>query len=243
VVLNVVANARDAVPRGGTVTLRTADTVVERSRPGWPASLPVGRYVALTVADNGVGMSEAVRARMFDPYFTTKGATGNGVGLATVAEIVRTAGGHIEVESAEGWGTSVRVFFPPAEAPPAVVPPTPPAAPPRAATVLLVQDATGVRDLTAAALQQAGYRVLEADDGASGEERARLYAGPIDLLVTDVGLPRRDGRELASALLSVRPGLRVLFASGSAADVPGPLLPKPYTPGELLTAVRRALDA
>ncbi len=242
VVLNLVANARDAVPRRGTVTLRTADTVVDRSRAGWPASVPAGRYVALTVADNGVGMTEAVRARMFEPYFTTKGAAGNGVGLATVADIVRAVGGHIEVESSVGWGTSVRVFFPPAESTPAVVPPTPPATPPRAATVLLVQDATGVRDLTATALQQAGYRVLEADDGATGEERARLYAGPIDLLVTDVGLPRQDGRELATALRRARPDLRVLFASGSTVEVPGPLLPKPYTPAELLVAVRRALD-
>lgn len=242
VLLNLVANARDAVGRRGTVTLRTADTVVDRSRPGWPSSLPVGRYVALTVADNGVGMTEAVRARMFDPYFTTKGSAGNGVGLATVAEIVRAAGGHIEVESLEGWGTSVRVFFPPAEAPPAVVPPTPLATPAEAATVLLVQDATGVRDLAATTLQQAGYRVLEADDGKSGEVRARLYAGPIDLLVTDVGLPKQDGRELASALRAARPGLRVLFASGSAAEVPGPLLPKPYTAAELLTAVQRALE-
>ncbi|HYH63861.1 MAG TPA: ATP-binding protein [Urbifossiella sp.] len=242
VLLNLVANARDAVARRGTVMLRTADTVVDRTRPGWPPSLPVGRYVALTVADNGVGMTEAVRARMFDPYFTTKGSAGNGVGLATVAEIVRAAGGHIEVESLEGWGTNVRVFFPPAAAPPAVVPPTPPATAAEPATVLLVQDTTGVRDLAATALQQAGYRVLEADDGTSGEERARLYAGPIDLLVTDVGLPKQDGCELASALRAARPGLRVLFASGSAAEVPGPLLPKPYTTAELLTAVQRALE-
>ncbi|WP_145241507.1 PAS domain-containing hybrid sensor histidine kinase/response regulator [Urbifossiella limnaea] len=242
VVLNLVANARDAIPRHGTVTLRVAEAVVDRAREGWPEGLPAGRYVALTVADTGVGMTEAVRARMFDPYFTTKGPAGNGVGLATVAEIVRTAGGHIEVESAAGWGTSVRVFFPPADYPPAVVPPTAPEAPPRPATVLLVQDATRVRDLAASALQHAGYRVLEADDGVAGEERARLYAGPIDLLVTDVGLPKQDGRELASALRAARPGLRVLFASGSAAEVPGPLLPKPYTPAELLAAVRLLLD-
>ncbi|MFO0799043.1 MAG: ATP-binding protein [Gemmataceae bacterium] len=240
-VLNLVANARDAIPRHGTVTLRLAETVVDRTRPGWPERLPAGRYVALTVADTGVGMTESVRARMFDSYFTTKGPAGNGVGLATVAEIVRTAGGHIEVESAEGWGTSVRVFFPPADTPPAVVPPTAPDPPPRPGTVLLVQAATRVRDLTASVLQHAGFRVLEADDATAGEERARLYAGPIDLLVTDVGLPRQDGRELATALRAVRPGLRVLFASGSAVDVPGPLLPKPYTPAELVAAVRQTL--
>ncbi|MBN9516909.1 response regulator, partial [bacterium] len=229
VLLNLVANARDATPGRGTVTVRTAEAP--------------GRFVALTVTDTGVGMSAAVKARMFDPYFTTKGASGNGVGLATVAEIVRGAGGHIEVESLEGWGTSVRVYFPAAAAGlPAAVPPPPPTAPARLETVLLVQDGTAVRDLSAVALQHAGYRVLEADDGAAGEERARLYAGPIDLLVTDVELPKQDGRQLAAALCTARPGLKVLFVSGAAPPTPGALLSKPYTAAELLAAVRTALD-
>ncbi len=228
VLLNLVANARDATPGRGTVTVRTAEAP--------------GRFVALTVTDTGVGMSPAVKARMFDPYFTTKGASGNGVGLATVAEIVRGAGGHIDVESLEGWGTSVRVYLPAADGPPAVAPPPPPAAPARLETILLVQDGTAVRDLSAVALQHAGYRVLEADDGAAGEERARLYAGPIDLLVTDVGLPKQDGRQLAAALRAARPGLKVLFVSGAALATPGEFLPKPYTTAELLAAVRKTLD-
>lgn len=228
VLLNLVSNARDAIPGHGTVTLRTADAP--------------GRTVAITVTDTGVGISAAVKARMFDPYFTTKGATGNGVGLATVAEIVRGAGGRIEVESTEGWGTSVRVILPAADGPPAVAPPPPPAAPARLETVLLVQDGTAVRDLSAVALQHAGYRVLEADDGAAGEERARLYAGPIDLLVTDVGLPKQSGGQLAAALRAARPGLKVLFLSGTAPPAPGAFLAKPYTTDALLAAVRRALD-
>jgi signal transduction histidine kinase len=243
VVLNLVANARDAIPGRGAVTLRTAEAVVSASRPGWPTGLRAGRYMAVTVTDTGVGMSDAVRARMFEPYFTTKGEAGNGVGLATVAEVVRTAGGHVEVESAEGWGTSVRVYFPPATGPAPVAPPVTPPPRPGRETVLLVQDATAVRDLTAVALQHAGYRVLEADDGAAGEKRARLYAGPIDLLVTDVGLPRLDGPELAAAMRATRPGLKVLYLSGNAPrSTDGAFLAKPYGMPDLLNAVRQVLD-
>jgi signal transduction histidine kinase len=240
VVLNLVANARDATPAGGTVTLRTAETVVTARRPGWPVGLPAGRYVAVTVTDTGVGMTEEVKARVFDPYFTTKGAAGAGVGLATLAEVVRAARGHVEIESAPGWGTSVRVFFPLASGPPAAPPPVPPAAP-RPATILLVQDATAVRDLAAVALQHAGYRVLEADDGVTGEQRARLYAGRIDLLVADVGLAKQDGPALAAALRAARPGLKVLLVADSPTDA-APCLTKPYTPADLLAAVRQALD-
>jgi signal transduction histidine kinase len=244
VLLNLVANARDAIPGRGTISLRSAEAVVDRGRPGWPPGLPPGRFVTVTVADNGVGMSDAVRARVFEPYFTTKGDGGNGVGLATVAAVVRAARGHVEVESGEGWGTSVRVFFPPAAGPAAVVPPAlTPAPPPRTATILLVQDGTAVRDLTAVALQHAGYRILEADDGTAGEERARLYAGPIDLLVTDVGLPKQDGPALAAAVRAARPGLKVLFLSGSRSPGvgSGEFLAKPYTTEGLLHAVGRAL--
>ena len=118
VVLNLVLNARDAITGTGTVTVRTADAEVAPGRPGWPAALPPGGYVALTVTDTGCGMTDEVRARMFDPFFTTKGDRGSGIGLATVREVVREAGGHIEVESAVGWGTAVRVYWPRAEAEP-----------------------------------------------------------------------------------------------------------------------------
>jgi CheY-like chemotaxis protein len=188
-------------------------------------------------------MTDEVKARMFDPYFTTKGPAGTGLGLATVRDIVRGAGGHVEVESSPDWGTSVRVFWPAAEG---VVEPEPaPRAEPAAGgeTVLLVQDGDALRDVGAMTLQHAGYRVLEAADGEAGEDRARLYAGPIDLLVTDIGLPRRDGRELAGRVRADRPGVKVLYVSGAPTTdtADGLFLAKPYSPDQLLDAVRRAL--
>jgi signal transduction histidine kinase len=115
VVINLVMNARDAIADSGAVVVRTADTTVEPGRDGWPAALPPGAYVALTVSDTGCGMTDDVKARIFEPFFSTKGDRGTGIGLATVREVVREAGGHIEVESAVGWGTTVRVYWPPTE--------------------------------------------------------------------------------------------------------------------------------
>jgi two-component system cell cycle sensor histidine kinase/response regulator CckA len=112
VLLNLVVNARDAIAGVGTVTVRTAAAQVPPGRPGWPADLPPGEFVAVTVSDTGVGMTQEVLGRIFDPFFTTKGERGTGLGLATVRELVRAAGGHVEVESSPGWGTSVRVFWP-----------------------------------------------------------------------------------------------------------------------------------
>jgi signal transduction histidine kinase len=242
VLLNLVANARDAITEDGTIAIRVAEAVVSPDRPGWPRELPAGTYVALTVSDSGCGMTDEVRARMFDPYFTTKGERGTGIGLATVWEIVGGSGGHIEVESSPEWGTSLRIFWPCAEgtAPPSLQTLPPPA---RSETILLVQDEEAVRDVAAVALHLAGYRVLEASNGETGEDRARLYAGPIDVLVTDLGLPRRGGRELAARIRAIRPGLKVLFVSGYAppAGLGDPFLPKPFTPNELLEAVRRVI--
>jgi signal transduction histidine kinase len=112
VLLNLVVNARDAIAADGTVTIRTAAATIAPGRPGWPAEVPPGEFVALTVTDTGVGMTDEIRARLFDPFFTTKTGRGTGLGLSTVRDIVRATGGHIEVESSPGWGTSVRVFWP-----------------------------------------------------------------------------------------------------------------------------------
>jgi CheY-like chemotaxis protein len=244
VILNLVANARDAIADDGTITVRTAEATIGSTRPEWPSDLPAGSYVALTVTDTGCGMTDDVRVRMFDPFFTTKGKHGTGIGLATVRNIVREAGGHIEVESAPEWGTSVRVYWPRADGP---TPRPGPRSilPSRGETVLLVQDEQAVRDVGAIALYLAGYRVLEASDGVAGEERANLYTGPIDLLVTDLGLPRQGGLALAARVRSARPGMKVLYVSGSPTPdiATDSFLAKPYTPTELLIAVRAAIDS
>ena len=247
VLLNLVVNARDAIGESGTVTIRAAEATVPADRPGWPADRPPGQYVALTVCDTGCGMTDEVKARAFDPFFTTKGDRGSGVGLATVRDAVRGAGGHVEVESSPGWGTSVRVFWPRALAPGVITPPPryrPNAPAAKGETLLLVQDGNPLRDVAAVALQQAGYRVLEAADGEAGEDRARLFTGPIHLLVADVGLPKVGGVELAARVRGARPATKVLYLSGAPPPdgVDGAFLSKPYTPNELLEAVRRALD-
>ncbi len=253
VVFNLVANARDAIGAGpGAVVVRTADCFVEPHRPGWPADLPPGGYVALTVSDTGCGMTDEVKARAFDPFFTTKSADkGTGLGLANVRDSVRHFGGHVEVESTVGWGTSVRVYWPKlaAAVPDTVaeltVVPVGPQHLGRGETVLLVEDEESVRDLARSALQQAGYRVLEAADADVAEERARLYAGAISLLVADVGLPRRDGTALAGRLRQTRPGLKVLYVSGyplpDRPSATGEFLAKPYTPQRLLEVVREVI--
>lgn len=255
VLFNLAANARDAIGCGsGSIVIRTADAIIEPNRPGWPANLPTGSYVALTVSDTGCGMSDDVKARLFEPFFTTKpGGKGNGLGLANVRDTMRAAGGHVEVESAVGWGTSIRLYWPriivPAMRPRenAAVVPIRSQILGRGETVLLVEDDRAVRDLASVSLQQAGYRVLEAADTETAEDRARQCAGSISLLITDVGLPGRDGVQLASRLRRMKPGLRVMYVSGYGppdplpANAEGEFLPKPYTPQQFLDAVRQII--
>lgn len=246
VLLNLVANARDAIPENGSITIRTAIAEVGPQRPGWPHDLPGGVFVALTVADTGIGMTDDIKARIFDPYFSTKGESGSGVGLATVHDIMRSSGGHIEVESSPEWGTSIRVYWPKTDSTAVIGRPKPRTANVSGGeTVLVVQDGDTLRDVTVMALQQAGYRVLEAADAQAAEERALFYAGPIQLLVADVGLPRCSGPELAQRLRQDRPELRVLFVSGAPPPELGaaPFLAKPYSPAELLQTVRQVLEA
>ena len=255
VLFNLAANARDAIGGGsGSVVIRTANAVIEPDRPGWPADLPTGNYVALTVSDTGCGMSDEVKSRLFEPFFTTKpGDKGTGLGLANVRDTMRQAGGHMEVETAVGWGTSIRLYWPRIEsfvADPvcesAVVPLNTHMLG-RGETVLLVEDDVAVRGLACVSLQQAGYRVLEAANADAAEERLRLFAGAVSLLVADVGLPGRDGGQLAAKLRAVRPNLCVLYVSGYAkpeplpADATGEFLAKPFTPQQLLDTVRRMI--
>jgi signal transduction histidine kinase/ActR/RegA family two-component response regulator len=252
VLLNLVANARDAMPSGGVIRIRTRNVTLGPDAARRNPDAHAGNYVAVEVADDGTGMTPEVRARIFEPFFTTKPpGAGTGLGLAMCYGIVRQADGHIEVESEPGGGSRFTVLLP-RESPvadAAVSDPGPTGATGRE-TVLLVEDDDTVRALTARMLRELGYKVMDAADAAA----ARLAAdgdGRIDLLLTDVVMPGGNGRELAEALGKRIPGLAVVYMSGYTPDVvlrqgveqdSVPYLAKPFTEEALAETVRKALD-
>jgi len=255
ILLNLAVNARDAMPAGGRLTIRTEseDLGGDTLRGGVPVH--PGPWVVLTVGDTGSGMSDEVRSHIFEPFFTTKEfGQGTGLGLATVYGIVQQSGGYIEVDTAPGQGTRFRIGLP---ALPHAVAAGPLAAaatstPPRGSeTVLLVEDNESVRELARAALTRAGYQVVEAVNGEIGLRLAMASAGAIDLVITDVVMPVMGGRELAARLTAMWPDLKILFTSGYIDDAIvrqealGPrsaFLQKPFTPDELGRVVRDILD-
>jgi PAS domain S-box-containing protein len=248
--LNLAANARDAMQGGGTLTVTTSNVDL-----GAGAHVRPGSYVRLSVSDTGVGMTEEVRARLFEPFFTTKETgKGTGLGLASVHGIVEQSGGHVEVNSAPGRGTTFHIYLPRHEevahllvGDPAVMD-----IPGGNETVLLVEDEDGVRHLAREALGKKGYAVLEARDGVEALSVAAGHPGPIHLLVTDAVMPKLGGGALAQRLASARPETRVLFLSGFTESAllghgvrPGEVdcLFKPFQAKDLAEAVRRILDA
>ncbi len=254
VVVNLAVNARDAMPSGGTLCIETSAVDVEGAEAGGSSELQPGSYAAFSVLDTGVGMSPEVRGRAFDPFFTTKGpGRGSGLGLSTVLGIVKQSGGAVRLESPAEGGTIAWVHLPRVEEP--VVEPDERSSGERhgpiEGTVLLAEDEPAVRMLVREALDRAGYRVLEAEDGMEALAVSRAHAGAVDLLVTDVVMPNLGGRELAVRLLSERPGLRVLFMSGYSSDAgdlgelagsTGDLLRKPFSLKELVDRVGAALS-
>jgi signal transduction histidine kinase/ActR/RegA family two-component response regulator/HAMP domain-containing protein len=253
VMLNLVANARDAMPAGGALRLRTRHvTLTPAAARTIPEARP-GQYIALEVEDTGVGMTPEVQARIFEPFFTTKPpGAGTGLGLAMCYGIVRQADGLMLVESEPGGGARFSVLLPREGS--GVEEGIPPAAPivvPGRETVLLVEDDPTVRVVTGRILRELGYTVLEAASGAEARSVAATAAGRIDLLLTDVVMPGGSGRELAEALTQTRPGLPVVFMSGYTADVilrmgivhdKVTLLSKPFTAEALADTLRIALD-
>jgi PAS domain S-box-containing protein len=252
VLLNLALNARDAMPDGGELTIRTANVVLHESpNPDDPNFQP-GPFVRLSVTDTGTGMDRETEARAFEPFFTTKDVgRGTGLGLSTVYGIVKQSRGYISVATEMGKGTTITIQLPatsePIEREPAVA-----AAEARGGreTVLLVEDAEAVRELERRALETSGYRVLVARDGVEAIGIAVQEEGQIDLLVTDVVMPHLTGPQLASELTVRWPSIRTLFVSGYSAQVPPAaagdnpprLLKKPFTPSRLVEAVRSALD-
>jgi CheY-like chemotaxis protein len=254
VITNLAVNARDAMPSGGTLTIRTADVDADDVPPQTPESSPMlGPLVELSVSDDGVGMDERTQARLFEPFFTTKElGRGTGLGLAMVYGIVRQSGGHIRVSSRLHHGSTFSIYLPRAEGP-AESPSEPPGwteQPHEAGTVLVVEDEETVRLLASRILRTRGYRVLEAREAAEAFRLVREHAGRIDLLVTDIVMPGMSGPALVERLLAAMPGLRVLYITGYAEEAierrgalpaGGALLEKPFTAQQLADRVRMAL--
>ena len=255
VVMNLVVNARDAMPDGGRVTIQTAEVDLENASFNDEPVIP-GGYVMLAITDTGSGMSKEVQRRLFEPFFTTKEpGKGTGLGLSTTYGIVKQSKGHIWVNSEPGRGTTFKVYLPCPSPGASSEPVTPRASPPvarRLETVLLVDDEVAVSRLSQRMLENAGYRVLTAPNGDDAEKMFALHARAIDLVVTDVIMPSCGGPELVGRLQALSPGLRVLYMSGNV-DHPSvrqagidrgfPFVQKPFTGAEFLRRVRDALDS
>jgi PAS domain S-box-containing protein len=256
VLVNLAVNARDAMPNGGTLTIETANVVLDAEAAAHLSFVEVinpGRYAMLSVGDTGIGMSRATLSSIFQPFFTTKEpGKGTGLGLSTVYGIVHQSGGYLHVYSELGHGTNFKLFFPCAEGELADAVVAPAAAPEREVveTVLVVDDDDGVRNTTARILTRAGYSVLSAASPAAAEELWTTHDGPIHLLLTDVMMPAMDGGELSRRLLATRPSARVLYTSGYTNEsvvgrglITGDtaFLPKPFTIDAVLRKTREAL--
>ena len=240
VMLNLAVNARDAMPRGGQLSIATLAAVDESGR----------NVVRLTIADTGTGMTEEVRTRMFEPFYTTKEiGRGTGLGLSIVYGIVEQSGGTIRVETAPGRGTRFHIVLPRVDEALAVPAATATAAAPRGSeTILVAEDDEDVRDFVEFVLSRAGYHVLLAEDGTRALEVAAATPQPIDLLLSDLVMPRVNGHDLAADLAAQRPAMTLLHMSGYPGIAPSERTPatrflqKPFSPEELLRAVREALD-
>ena len=255
VIVNLVVNARDAMPEGGTLTIETAlHPVPEAGRRGQDRDVPPGQYVTLSIRDTGCGMDAATMARIFEPFFTTKEpGKGTGLGLATVHGIVHQSGGHLALDSAVGRGSTFTIYLPRLQKQAGAAPGRPDSQSDLvggSGTVLLVEDDADLRGLTSEILQASGYAVVEAADPLEAltvSDRPDLI---VDLLLTDMVMPAMRGPELAARLAETRPGLAVLFMSGYSDEGGGSARPgdparaflqKPFTPHDLTRAVREAL--
>jgi len=255
VLVNLVVNARDAMPAGGRLTIETANVNLTTEAAKLSPNLRAGAFVRLTVTDTGLGMSEEVRLRLFEPFFTTKPkGKGTGLGLATIFGAVVQAGGAIEVQSELNTGSTFRIYLPRSTEPVerALTSGRPNEFPIGHETILLAEDDATVRELTSKMLQRLGYRTLVAVNGAEARKLANEYVAPIDLLMTDIVMPDINGRDLATELLSRRAGLRVLFTSGytehvilqqGALENGSNFISKPFAMQSLARKLREVLDS
>jgi PAS domain S-box-containing protein len=253
VIMNLVVNAKDAMPNGGKICIRTAGVVLDESyRPENPF-IKHGPYVMISVSDTGQGMDRETQARIFEPFFTTKGKNkGTGLGLSTVYGIIKQSGGYVFVQSEPGRGTVFTIYFPRVDEPCDARGSTPAslAAAGGSETVLLVEDEDSVRQLVRETLESRGYRVLEAENGNAALALAASHPDPIHLVITDVVMPGLSGHELVQKLLPARPAIKVLYLSGYAqdafsiplaAEAQRTFLQKPFTLQSLARKVREVL--
>ncbi|HYR69498.1 MAG TPA: ATP-binding protein, partial [Candidatus Dormibacteraeota bacterium] len=252
VILNLVANSRDAMPNGGRLRISVARVVVNGPMARELGTAEPGPFCALTVQDTGSGMDSETKGRIFEPFFTTKErGKGTGLGLSTAYGIVKQGGGSIAVSSEPGKGATFTVYIPSLDGSTAASGAVAPGHGGGSETILLVEDEAGVRSVARELLEMKGYKVLEAEDGASGLELALTYPGTLHLLLSDVVMPGMSGRDLAERLSVERPGIRVLFISGftddtmvrrGVRDAKVAFLQKPFTLENLAQKVREVLD-
>jgi len=253
ILMNLTVNARDAMPKGGVLTVETANVWLDEGYVGRHVAVKPGPYVLLAVSDNGSGMDQATLSRLFEPFFTTKGAgRGTGLGLSTVFGIVKQSGGTVDVYSEPETGTSVKVYLPRIDQPEALEAESLTKQVSRGhETILLVEDDEMVRTLVRETLVRVGYTVLDGTDPLDARRISENYAGPIQLLITDVVMPKVSGRELAAQIVRRRPHIKVLYMSGytdNAVLNSGILqkevafLQKPFTPAALTEKVREVLE-
>lgn len=252
IVMNLATNARDAMPQGGRFTIETSKFHMDDTNLMRHSIMPPGEYVSMIVSDSGLGIPRDQLAHIFEPFFTTKEAgKGTGLGLATVYGIVKQSGGFIWVYSETGLGTTFKIYLPRAVQKNEVISPAVLTETPRGSeTVLLVEDEASVRELTREFLTRSGYTVIEGGNGEDGLRASREYPGCIDLLITDVVMPKMSGPALAANLAAERPAMKVLFVSGYAEntvlrqgsiDVTARFLAKPFDLTSLARKVRQVL--
>ena len=251
IVVNLVVNARDAMPNGGTVTIETGNTFFDEPFAAEHFDVSAGPYVMLTVSDSGVGMDRATKEHMFEPFFTTKETgKGTGLGLATIYGIVRQAGGHIWIYSEPGMGTTFKIYFPRDDASPTLEARKRPPRTMASGTLLVVEDEPAVREMTTALLERAGYTVIAATDGQEALAMIPAIGSTIDVLVTDVVMPGMSGLDLAERMIRLVPGIGLVLLSGYTAETLDPsrlsmhgavFVSKPVASRELLDAIGRVM--